>query len=417
MVHSLFPGQSELYRQIEQDIRHTYTLITSSRYITNRHLEQISIDAKKRLAKWNSNQPWFYYLTYLHGVFSLSTQSYEEYERRFSYFFHAMIEELVSFWDEMKERDDEQPFINHVALLLIHDASVPEAPWPDLLFQMTSHLEKELIETVYTTFSKAINPGNCSRQAALLYSYISLLAEKEMSSLSILIKNGKPYEEQEVGPHFQVLKDRDRWHTMKQWVHTLFSMRQNSYGSLQPYIDEMNAALSSQTETLAAIWDRWLLSPNYQRFLALIQHVPSAEQEKLLDRLLPRLEQKLDQLETAKTYEKLLLKYEKFELATHYLLTYELDPLRLRPEREELLTILQEYSPHLARPIFHQFIVRLVEKKSRLHYEKAAMYLKALQTLYKQAEEDALFFDYVTKLKKMYRTYRAFIEELKQIDI
>ena len=160
-----------------------------------------------------------------------------------------------------------------------------------------------------------------------------------------------------------------------------------------------------------------MLSPNYERFLTYIRHLTKEEQLELVDRLLPELEKRLHHLETAKTYEKLLLTFEKYELAMRYFLQYEREPLRLRQEKEELLQALREHAPALARPVYHQFIVRLVEKKSRLHYEQAAMFIKTLQLLYKSGEERDLFSEYITKLKKTYRTYRAFVEELKQIDL
>lgn len=417
MVNSLFQGESELYQVIEQDVIHTYKLITSSRYVTNRHLEQISIDAKKRIEKINSEQPWLYLLAYIRGVYSLSVRadSFHEYERRFSHFFQAMVEALIDL--QIHESRDYRLFLEKVLFLTAYDAEAPEAPWPQLLFRMVGHMQTEHIDPVYTFLSESIDARSCSRSLALVYSYVSLLAGKEVTALAILSKNGAPYQEQEVSQHFELLKERARWRTMKQWLSVLFPQKHGRYGSLQPFIDEMNTALPSRTEDQESIWNRWLLSPNYQRFLTYIRHLTLEDQQELVERLLPQLEKRLHHLETAKTYEKLLLQYKKYELSMRYFLKYEREPLRLRPEKEELLQALHKHAPTLARPVYHQFIVRLVEKKSRPHYEQAATYLNVLQSLYDSVEERALFSEYVKKLKKMYRTYRAFVEELKRIDL
>lgn len=421
MVNALFQGESERYQEVEQDVIHTYKFITSSRYVTNRHLEQISIDAKNRISRIKTDQSWQYVLTYMRGVFSLSTRAntYDEYERRFSYFFQAMIENLLTLHNSLQEDvSNYRLFLEHVLFLVAYDADNVKAPWPQLLFRIVVDMKTEHVEPVYTFLSKSIDTGSCSRALALTYSYVSLLAGKEVTALSILTKKGARYQEQEVNQHFQLLKERSRWRTIKQWLTVLFSHKtKGHYGSLQPIIDEMNTALPSPKNEQESIWNRWMLSPNYQRFLNYTQHLTTEEQFELVERLLPLLEQRLDHLETAKTYEKLLLTYKKYEHAMRYFLKYEREPLRQRSEKEELLQALCKHAPVLARPVYHQFIVRLVEKKSRVHYEQAARFLRTLQTLYSSPEEQVLFREYVTRLKKKYRTYRAFVEELKQIDL
>ena len=232
MVNSLFQGESELYQEIEHDVIHTYKLITSSRYVTNRHLEQISVDAKKRMAKISTDQPALYLLTYIRGVFSLSlrAKTYHEFERRFSYFFQAMIETVIDLHDSFQ--DDHvryNSFLEKVLFLIAYDAEAVEAPWPHLLFRMVPNMQVEHIETVYTFLSESIDTRSCSRSLALIYSYISLIAGKEVTALSILTKNGGAYQEQEVNQHFHLLKERARWRTMKQWLSVLFSQKRNGH--------------------------------------------------------------------------------------------------------------------------------------------------------------------------------------------
>ncbi|MFC0469353.1 hypothetical protein ACFFHM_02065 [Halalkalibacter kiskunsagensis] len=417
---SLFQEESELYRVLEQDVAHTYKLITSSRYVNNRNLEQVSNDAKKRVANLTSDNPWQDLLTYMRGIYLLSrrTNQYEEFDRRFSYFYQSLSHDILEYITEL-DSDQERQFLSKLLDLMIDEPKATHAPWPSLLFKLLLQMPREQIDYVYQQFlSKSITATDSSRNFALTCSYIALLAGKEVTSLAILQKHGDFFHEQDVASHFQLLKTRGRWRTMKQWFSVLFPKKKTGhYGSLQKYADEMNTALPMSSKEQESIWQRWLMSPSFNRFQTYVQHLSSEQKHDLIEDLLPKLEQRLHQLDVAKTYEKILLTFEKHEQAVRYLLKNERDPLKLREEKVELLQAIKKVNPILARPIYHQYIVRLVEKKSRIHYEQAAAYLKELQSLYESKEDQMIFMDYVRRLKKLYRTYRAFIEELKHIGL
>ncbi|WP_332689330.1 hypothetical protein [Halalkalibacter lacteus] len=417
---SLFQEESEQYRVLKQDVAHTYKLITSSRYVNNRNLEQVSNDAKKRVANLTSDKPWQDLLTYMRGIYSLSRSKnhYEDFERRFSYFYQSISHDILEYVPEIDQEQYRQ-FLTILLDLIIADPKVENAPWPSLLFKLLQQMQQEQIDFVYDQFlSKSITATDCSRNFALCYSYVALLAGKEVTSLAILQKHKATFHEQDVASHYQLLKTRGRWRTMKQWFSVLFPKKDNGqYGSLQKFADEMNTALPISSKEQDSIWKRWLVSPSFHRFQTYVQHLSSEQKQDLIERLLPELEQRLHQLDVAKTYEKMLLTFEKHEVAVRYLLKNERDPLKLREEKVDLLHAVKNANPILVRPIYHQFIVRLVEKKSRVHYEQAAAYLKELQSLYESQEDKIIFMDYVRRLKKLYRTYRAFIEELKRIGL
>ncbi|MDT8859599.1 hypothetical protein N0O92_05080 [Alkalihalobacillus sp. MEB130] len=419
MNSSLFQEESELYLELEKDITHTYQLLTSSRYVNNRNLELVCNDAKNRVNKPNRDEPWVALLVYMRGIYTytLLKGNYQEFERRFSYFFQSLSHDILDLVRNIEPSQYRQ-FINKLLNLVIENQQRQLAPWPSLLLQLVQQMPTEHIDAAYSRLTKKIDTVTCSRELALTYSYLALLAGKEMTALTVLQQIGNSLKEVEATLHFQLLKERGRWRTMKQWVHTLYAKKKNShYGSLQKYVDEMNSVLPVSSKEQELIWERWLLSPNFERFQTYSKHLSLEQQEDLLDRLLPELEQRLHQLEAAKTYEKLLLHYKKYEVAVRYLLKHERDPLRLREEKVQLLQAIQSHDIALARPVYHQFIVRLVEKKSRIYYEQAASYLKELQSLYVEEEDQILFASYVKRLKKMYRTYRAFVEEMKRIGL
>lgn len=405
---------NSLYIEMEQDVLYTYKQIISSRYVTNRSLELITNDAKKRISVRAATSAWRPLLGYIDGVFRLSFEkkSYHEFERRFLYLFEALNDDLLEV-----EPYDDQAFLKALIRLTIEYAHVEESPWPEVLFQHTKKMEIAQIEYIYDELT-AIDQKACSRSLAVIYSYISIVVGKEMTALTLLTNQTSTFTEQELHPHFALLKKRSRWRTLDQWFKKLFPKRNHGqFGSLQPIWDELQTAYSSNTDQQESIWNRWLLSPNDQRFLQLCRHLKKDQELELIEQLLPELEKRLHQLEAAKTYERWLLRYKKFELAKEYFLKHELEPLRMRNEKVELLDAISKEQPLLARPIFHQMVVRLVEKKSRVHYQQAASYIKNLQLLYEGPEEEERFKYFLTKLKKQYRTYRAFVEELKQIDL
>lgn len=420
MSRSLFQGESEIYNQIETDVIHTYKLITSSRYSTNRHLEQITKEAKVKVSHIEEHKP-LVYLTYIRGVFSLSVyaNNYEEFERRFTYFYDAMIEDIVKQLNEQPENNEQfSSLLDQVLFLITYDAGNEYAPWPHLLDKLIPSRSTQVLSNVYHFLNESIDPTSCSRALALTYCYISLLVDKEVTALSVLTQHGLPYGERELYSHFTLLKKKQRWRTMKQWLTVLFPSKQKrNYGSLQPIVDEMNTALPTSTKEKELIWNRWIESPSYTRFQTYTKHLSSKEQKELIEQLLPKLEKRLTHLETIKTYERLLLLSENYERMMNYFLKYEREALRLTPEKEALLEALEKHAPKLAKPVYHQFIIRLVEKKSRAHYEQAVHFIKKLNKLYKTDEDRKRFIVYIKGIKKMYRTYRAFIEELKQIDL
>ncbi|WP_100404921.1 hypothetical protein [Bacillus solitudinis] len=410
--------EHNLYSELEHNVIKTYKKIVASRYFTSSQLEEVSMEASKRLNDHPNLDPLYFYLTYMKGVsfLSLSCSTYEEYERRFRHFFTSIADEIINLLSKV-ERVTYRAFLEQILFHFVYDMNESRAPWSMVLKRMLTRMPIEHLEPTYYFLQDSLSNQEASRDVSLTYSYIALLVGKEKEALKLLELSILPVTEQEVTLHFQCLKKHERWESMRHWFSTLFLQRPNGpYGSLQPLADEMKASLHKDPRELTHVWNRWLLAPSYHRFQSLTRHLSIEEKDLLLEDLLPKMQDRFHQVETITTYMKLLLEYKRFDDASRYFLLHERDPLRLRPEKIKLLEALYENRPLLIKPIYHQFVVRLVEKKSRAHYEQAVIFIKMLSKLYASSNESVRFLDYVKRMKKTYRTYRAFVEELKTIE-
>lgn len=100
-----------------------------------------------------------------------------------------------------------------------------------------------------------------------------------------------------------------------------------------------------------------------------------------------------------------------------FLLQFEHQPLQLSDEKKQFLQTLEQEKGEVLIPLYHQFIVRLIEKKSRQHYEEAVKYMKRLENLYKKENQLHVFQNYLIKMKEKYKTYRALLQEMKRFEL
>ncbi|MDV2684997.1 hypothetical protein RYX56_11510 [Alkalihalophilus lindianensis] len=416
-----FPKHTEtqLEKELEQQVISTYKKLVTSRYFTKSQIEQIVMDTKEHIGHPTHTTHIKQVLVYIKGILSLAIQfnTHDEYERRFSQFFSSLLDEIT---DLIKGLDPESKEYNQileqVLFYYVYDAYLTKSPWPYLVQKLADIVPPRQLEKMNEFLEEAFQKQDYARSTKISYSYIQLLIGKEDKALALLQKE-IPVSQQEVTPHFLCLKKRQRWQTIQQWLTFLFPNRgERGYGSLQGIADEMQASLRQSTHELNAIWKRWLLSPSFQRFQSLLTHVPAEEQQALIDELTEELKKTLHQSESTLTYIRILNEYKRYEEAANYFLIHEHDPLRLHQEKKKLLKQIEDHHPSLAKPIHHQFVVRLVEKKSRVHYEAAVASIRILKTVYDQLDERERFFHYLAKMKKQYRTYRAFVEELKAIE-
>ncbi|WP_100373552.1 hypothetical protein [Bacillus sp. FJAT-45037] len=414
------PKQEEirLEKQMEQHVIDTYKQLVTSRYYTKSQIEQIVLATKKVLPS-DELERMKQILVQVKGVLALAVRAntYDAYERRFSQYFHSLLEEVAALIKKMDNQSNEyQKLLRRILFYFVYDAYEERSPWPYLVLKIADHVPVRQLEVMDQFLEESLSDTGYARKVSIAKSYLLLKVGKERKALSYLMRI-VPIGQQEVTVHFQCLKKRERWQTIQEWFAQLFPNRsERGYGSLQQIADEMHASLHQSANVLTGVWKRWLLQPSFQRFLSLLTHVPADERDALVDQLLHELKQSLHQTETVITYIRMLKEYEKYEEASAFFLIHEHDPLRLHQEKKDLLKRIEQHKPSLAKPIHHQFVIRLVEKKSRVHYEAAVGSIRTLQELYLKTDERTLFFHYLARMKKQYRTYRAFVEELKTIE-
>ncbi|MDQ0207945.1 hypothetical protein [Alkalicoccobacillus murimartini] len=402
---------------LQPAIHSTYKKLAASRYFTASHLELISSEAK-HVINTHANETGAYgYLLYIEGVFSLSRSSSTQDQsfRRFEHFYRSLGEVIKQSLESNKDSHDAFLFMNQMAKRMEKDQRDLFAPWPGLIQQCIPCLSAGHIEKLDEKLKPyTFNEG--ATHAVLVKSYLSLLAGREKNALQQLMSLTTNWTEQQITPHFRCLEERERWDTILLWLKQLFPLKSDGrYGSLQAFADRSNAQLNKNGAFLSHVWDRWLLAPSFQRYAALTTHESKEKKQQIVDYLLPKLEGQLHHTQTVQVYIRLLHEQQRFDKAAEYFLMYERNPLRLQEDKEALLHDMKVSSPHLVKPVFHQFVVRLAEKKSRAHYEKAAHYVHELMLVYSQENNEERFQHYIQLLKSEYKTYRAFIKELNFI--
>ncbi|MEY8751639.1 hypothetical protein ACTHQ4_02955 [Alkalicoccobacillus gibsonii] len=407
----------EVASKLQPSIASTYKKLAASRYFTASHLELLSSEAKHILQTHHSESGIWGHLLYIEGVFQRSIQfnTTDQSHRRFDHFYTSLEEDINKALVEHKDSQAVRSFMRQLVVRLEQDQQYEHAPWPSIIEQCIPLLSAGHLEHLdQNLMSSSLHNG--SSASVRLKSYVTLLVGKEKQALDQLLSFKTNWSEQQLTIHFKCLESRERWDTILQWLKQLFPTKtKNKYGSLQAYADRSHSHLNQHGVFLTDVWDRWLLAPSFQRFAALTAHEKKDKKQQIVDYLLPRLEAQLHQAQAVQVYIRLLHDQQRFDKAAEYFLMHERNPSRLHEDKEALLEAMKTFTPELLKPVFHQFVVRLAEKKSRIHYEKAAFYVSELLQVYQLDQSEALFYEYLERLKAEYKTYRAFIKELNVI--
>lgn len=395
--------------ELVDDVNEMARKLTSSAYLTTRHVEQLIMEACSLANRFPPERRWLVYLAFLNGVFERGTRQQSPlFKRRFTYFSTGIATEFVTLFPSL-EKEKKARCLRTLLHLLREQAAKSDAPWPDLLMQLARFLDKRELEDAFTFLSTSIDENAASLRVILAWSYIGLRADREVAAHVILQKQA-PYAGEQLRFHFQLFKERERWETMKHWVDTLLS--DDGTTALAPFIDEMNAVLAKDERHRQQIWERWLYNPSFSRFLTLTRDLDEGERLRVFLNLQEKLEERLHDNKTKTTYVQLLVHFRQFERLTDFFTLYEYDDAKYR----EALNTLQKEAPDYLKRVYHQWIVRLIAKKTRLHYREAVDFIQKLKTLYDRTDESDRFRQYVAQLQRHYRTYRAFLEELKRVE-
>ncbi|GAF64015.1 hypothetical protein BTS2_0907 [Bacillus sp. TS-2] len=406
--------QQHIRSALEKEVSALYRKLIASRYFTKGQLEMILSETDSMIVKKFPNHYLLASFIFLDEISQLSIESgrYEENERRFLHFYEASIESLLTYLKENKE--DSTSVIDLTLDFFMKRVHQHDTPWSYLLKPLYLLLTSNEKEYIYKQIMKQSLPvAQLGPKTRLVLSYIYLDQNQTDEALTI-IRSLTHLQAVDFLPHFELLKQQNQWRIMNKWFQSLFNL-QAHYGSLQTLHDEMNMRIFTNPTDQKQIWDRWLQAPHFTRFEALTQFASEQQKKEIAHYLLPKLKERLFLSEALITYARILIDFEHYDEAAHFFMTYEKEPFRLQKDKVKLLDLISKKRPNYAKAIYHQFAVRLIEKKTRAHYEQAVVYIQELKQLYEQTESIENFQRYLFMLRQKYKTYRAFIEELKKI--
>ncbi|OIJ10189.1 hypothetical protein BKP35_13855 [Anaerobacillus arseniciselenatis] len=249
--------------------------------------------------------------------------------------------------------------------------------------------------------------------ASLLY----LQADDGVHSLTLLRDLQSTLHYSELIDHFLIMEQKHEFEMMKHWFEIFFPYDKPKQGStLGKLYEEMLIETGTDEEKLTIVWKNWLQQPSFSSYISRVKKCNKKEKEKVLHFIIPQLQADLYRPQTEATYYQIVTEEELFEEGIESLLTAKKEVTTLSPEIEKLITNVMKKRPELLLPFLHQVVERLVQKKSRIHYVEAVHNIKQLKLIYEKLDQQQTFAFYVSGIKRRFKTFRAFIQELKKID-
>lgn len=217
--------------------------------------------------------------------------------------------------------------------------------------------------------------------------------------------------------HFLIMEQKNDFIMMKHWFDLFFPYEKPKQGTvLGKLFEEMLVETGTSKEKITIVWKNWLEQPSFSTYKSRIKRSSNEEKQQILDFILPSLQKDLYRSQTEGTYYQIILEERLYRLGIQSLLTSKKDIFTMTPEIEKLLKMIMKEQPELLLPFYHQLVERLVQKKSRAHYEEAAYYIQQLKTIYKAIKKETTYQAFYVGLKQRFKTFRAFIQELNKLD-
>lgn len=301
---------------------------------------------------------------------------------------------------------NERPFIKVLYRLFMDNHLKESSPYPALLIRCISSLKNDTLDYLDTLFTADLDKKT-TKTITMASSYFFLFIGKERLALNKLTMHTDTIQPQDVELHIQLLAKRERFSQIVEWITVLFPTKRHHLGSLQAFADQAHTAINVNTIHYGS-WDRWLQAPSYNRFKTLSSSLSKNQLDSVLNYILPKMAPLLYTESTKLTYVQLLNDYSYFLEAQHYFLNNEPNPIALHETKLQLLKKLAENEPRHVLPVYHQFIIRLAEKRSRKYYMEAADYVFKLADIYTRLDEKAQFQLYLFELKKRLQNVSCF---------
>lgn len=250
-----------------------------------------------------------------------------------------------------------------------------------------------------------------------LTSLLFLQANDGARSIALLKNLKSKLHHSDLVDHFLLMEQKNDFVMMKHWFELFFPAEKPKQGSvLGKLYEDMLVETGTNEEKLTIVWKNWLNQPSFLTYKNRIIKCDEKEKRQILDYIIPKLQADLYRPQTEATFYQIAREESLFEPAFTSLLTNKKEANIITPEIEKLLKTVMSKKPELLLPFYHQLVERLVQKKSRVHYEEAALYIRQLKTIYEKLNKHHTYNRYVLGLKQRFKTYRAFIQELKRID-
>lgn len=309
------------------------------------------------------------------------------------------------------------PFYNwYTAFLFKHIKKMEvQAPYDKLITTWLLCEERETRLKEHAASLLTIN--NKSSFIIKLASLLYLQANDGARSLTLLKKQKTAFHYSELIDHFLIMEEKNDFVMMKHWFEIFFPFTKPKQGTiLGKLYEEMLIETGTEEEKLTIVWKNWLTEPTFKSYQARIQKCSADEKEKVLQYILPELKLELYRPQIEAVFFQIVTEEELLEDGVHSLLTNKKDVPIFSPEIKAFLKTVTRIKPQLLLPFYHQLVERLVQKKSRIHYEEATIYIKKLKKLYEKLNKQETYKQYTFGLKTRFKTFRAFIQELNKID-
>ncbi|MBU9711476.1 hypothetical protein [Evansella tamaricis] len=162
------------------------------------------------------------------------------------------------------------------------------------------------------------------------------------------------------------------------------------------------------------VWlSQWLVKPHFQKYKLFIENLTDEmTKQKMIETCIAMLKKQTHHHHSKRVFFQIVSYHKKYDVGMNQLYL-TIDPLHLSEEEEVFINDLIAAQHPKITSLLHQFIERLVEKKSRTHYLKAINYLTMLEKLY--ITKEPFFQEYLTLLMKKYSRYTSFTKELSNV--
>ncbi|WZX99411.1 hypothetical protein NSQ26_08710 [Bacillus sp. FSL W7-1360] len=408
---------ARMVKGVEREAHKIYRKLVSTLYTAPIHIESLVMEWKRNQAQLLEEAPLFIYIACIEQVFSFATaEELVRYERRFTDFVRGIIANVKQLIGEQGSFESSEQFMTQMIVRKYSRHAREElSPWTMLFYMWQEIAPEEELQKIKLQLEELYPFTEAAKSAQLVCAYFFVRLQEEERALSSLQIRPYDIETQDVAIHIEQLSKRAQYIAVKRWLQALFPGQSIHFGALQVYADQAEVALALHPEeTCVQVWNRFVQNPSERTFMMLVAPLNETQTEIILQDVLPRLRARLFSDGVRLSYVQLLYRYRRYEEAMTYFLVDEDQPFMLSSVKRALLQAAAEIYPEQAKPIYHQFIVRFVEKRSRKHYIEAVNYTVQLRKLYEATSDMERYEHFLEKLKVMYRTSRVFIEELKR---